>query len=360
MKVYVYPADVFGCGFYRLIWPAQVLANQGHDVVIILPGQRYGIYADTNPITRKLNNISAPADADVMVVQRPTHRNLPQMVKIFTDNGIAVVIDMDDDLSRVDAQHPAFTNMHPSNVHLTDHSWTFAEEACDRASMIVVSTDALLRRYAKHGRGVVIRNCVPESYLNIPHYDNDVLGWGGSVQSHPNDLQVMGGALSRLARDYHAPIRFVGPSFQVKHATGLTDDEFVATGSVELNTWPTRMSELGVGFAPLADTEFNRAKSWLKPLEFAALGVPCVMSPRDEYVRLHKLGVGWMAKNPNQWYGRLKRLYESESERVELSESGREAVRELTYEKQAYQWWEAWSQALVNARRMYRSPLMRR
>src|SRR5689334_24701002 len=44
------------------------------------------------------------------------------------------------------------------------------------------------------------------------------------------------------------------------------------------DAWPRALSALGIGLAPLADSTFNRAKSWLKPLEMAAVGVPCVMS----------------------------------------------------------------------------------
>src|SRR5690606_28606720 len=40
MKIYVYPADEYGCGYYRLIWPAQALQAQGHDIQIVMPKQR--------------------------------------------------------------------------------------------------------------------------------------------------------------------------------------------------------------------------------------------------------------------------------------------------------------------------------
>ena len=35
MKVHVYPADRHGCGHHRLIWPAEALMRQGHDITII-------------------------------------------------------------------------------------------------------------------------------------------------------------------------------------------------------------------------------------------------------------------------------------------------------------------------------------
>ena len=56
------------------------------------------------------------------------------------------------------------------------------------------------------------------------------------------------------------------------------------------------VAKLGIGVAPLADTKFNAAKSWLKMAEMAALGVPCVVSPRAEYMRLHEQWIGSLAE----------------------------------------------------------------
>jgi glycosyltransferase involved in cell wall biosynthesis len=119
-----------------------------------------------------------------------------------------------------------------------------------------------------------------------------------------------------------------------------------ATGPRELLTeWPEAVATLGIGIAPLTDTKFNSAKSWLKPLEYSALGVPWVASPRTEYARLHALGAGLLANKPRNWATQLRALINSAALRDDLSQRGREIAAQLTIEKNAWQYAEAWENA---------------
>jgi hypothetical protein len=109
--------------------------------------------------------------------------------------------------------------------------------------------------------------------------------------------------------------------------------------------WPSAVARLGIGIAPLADTRFNACKSWLKPLEMSALGVPWVASPRAEYERLHRRGAGALAGTPNRWYKELARLRASSALRAERAEAGRAVADELRLARHAWRWLEAWSRA---------------
>jgi glycosyltransferase involved in cell wall biosynthesis len=345
MRVYVYPADTTGCGSYRLIWPAEALRAQGHDVRVVVPKNRRGsslnggLDADGNLI-----DVFAPDDADVMVFQRPTHGPLSQAVPLLRRKGVAVVVDMDDDLTCIHPHNVAWTSMHPRpGVGRPDHSWHNASAACRDATLVTVSTPALLRTYAPHGRGVVLANCVPARYLDVPHVDSPVIGWGGSVHSHPDDLQTVGSSIARLTRDGHR-FAIVGDGVGVRAALGLDADP-EATGFVELDGWPAALAGLGVGIAPLADTRFNAGKSWLKPLEMAAAGVPWVASPRADYRRLHALGVGLLADKPRDWHRQLAKLAADERRRAELSAAGRAVAADLPIEGNAWRWAEAWAEA---------------
>ena len=121
----------------------------------------------------------------------------------------------------------------------------------------------------------MLRNRVPERYLDVPHVDNATIGWPGSVHSHPDDLRALGPAVQRLVRegvDYLG----IGPDFgavpgdgALRRMLGLDEDP-PCSGTVSMQDWPTAVARLGVGLAPLADTQFNAAKSWLKPLEMMA------------------------------------------------------------------------------------------
>ena len=96
MKIYVLPADAYGCGHYRLVWPAQILQRQGFNITIIPPNKDTGFAAKTAQDTQGntyLTSVGVPEDADVIVLQRPGHPLQPQMVQLLRANKIAVVID---------------------------------------------------------------------------------------------------------------------------------------------------------------------------------------------------------------------------------------------------------------------------
>lgn len=342
MKVYVYPADLHGCGHYRLIWAARALQAKGYDVDIAMPNER-AISAEIGP-NNEIKNVFVPEDANVIVMQRTTHRFLADAIPAMRQSGITVVIDMDDDLSRIHPRNPGWVVLHPnaSGKQNPDHNWHHAIRACDQASLVTLSTPALVARYARHGRFRVLYNAVPESYLKVEHIDGDHIGWAGSLASHPDDLKVMGSSIARLTqgRDFH----IIGDPGGVKAELGL-EREPTSPGIVQLEDWPTYVSQLGIGVAPLTDTQFNAAKSWLKPLEMAAVGVPCVMSPRVEYRRIHRKGVGLLAENQRQWYSQLKKLRDDRVLRTELAAQAREAVSDQTYELRCEEWWEAWEAA---------------
>lgn len=342
MKFYVYPADQFGCGYFRLIWPAQVLQAMGHDVVIVKPGEgnlRGQVDANGNTIA-----VSAPKDADAIIMQRITHRQLSQGIKIWRARGIAVIMDMDDDLQAINPNNPAWAALHPTQGK-AGFDWRVSADAARDCTLLTTSTPELAARYGQHGRTQVLRNCVPAFYLTNNHQDSEVVGWGGSVASHPGDLEVMGSAMNKLTES-GVHFRVVGPDWGVEKAAGVRSN-WSATGSLDMGDWPGRLAqELGVGVAPLADTRFNHAKSWLKPLEYAALGIPAVMSPTPEYSMLNKLGVGRLCRKPKEWERTCRELVRDAGLREHLSQKGREVASVLTYEQRAWQWAEAWTRAV--------------
>lgn len=358
MIVYVYPADIYGCGFYRMIGPAMALRAQGHDVRVKMPSDREGIGGEFDSRTGRLVSVQIPPDADVIVMQRVSLQNLVEAVPLIQARGVAVVIDMDDDLTKIDPSNPAFAALHPKTGRDRRHTWSNAEIATRQATAVTVSTPALLPVYAPHGRGVVLSNRIPAPYLGIDHHDSATFGWAGSTHSHPFDLQQVGPAVARLVRagyQYHG----IGPAIGLRQALGLeTDPE--CTGDVALEDWPLRVAELGIGIAPLADTGFNRAKSGLKVLEMMACGVPWVASPRVEYKALHdRHKVGLLADNPKDWYKLIKRLADNEQLRLDMSAAGRAAAATETIEGNAWRWLEVWQDAMNTARTGARNPFAR-
>lgn len=350
--MYVYPSDLGGCGYYRLIWPAKILQRMGHDIRIVHPREQNKITGGLDAAGR-LVQVSRPRDADVMVFQRVTSKLIVDGIKIMRQSGCAVVLDVDDDMSAIDQRNPAWSALHPKSTGKTaEYDWNSAMKACGQATLVTVSSDALLSRYASAGRGVVLRNCVPEIFTQIPHVEEpETIGWGGSMHSHPDDPQRVGSSMGRLYREGFK-FKVIGPPRGTRTAFQL-DEEPISPGPVKIEEWPFELTKLAVGIAPLNDTRFNEAKSWLKMLEYAAVGVPCIGSPSAEYRKIHAQGVGLLATTPKDWYRHAKMLLTNDVARGEMSAAGRAAVVKLTIEANAWRWLEAWT----NAYELERGPL---
>lgn len=346
MNVAIYPADLFGCGHYRLIHPARVLIAAGHKVTIH-PPQRQGLVGARDPVTGEPVVKGIPPETDVVVLQRVTHAHLSASIPQFRRQGVAVVIDMDDDLASIHPSNPAHLGLHPRNNG--GFSWRAAQDACTAATLVTVSTSALASRYvSRTGGAVVLDNYVPASYLDVPHADRHMdIGYAGSLHSHPDDVPQVGFAVERLVSE-GVRFRVVGGAAEgFASALGLSAEPDTS-GPLDITDWPRGMSSLGVGIAPLADTRFNEAKSRLKVLEMSALGVPWVASPRAEYARFHReTGLGFLARRPRDWFRHLGALARDTEFRTEHGSAGRTVVADLalTYEANAWRWLEAWDLA---------------
>jgi hypothetical protein len=351
VRVYVYPADNWACGMFRLGWAAQLLHHAGHDVRLVPYQQgapRFRIFHDHHGIAR---DALYPRDGDVFVFQRVCERPVVELLGLLRAAGKATVVDIDDYLSAIHPTNPAWLALHPRNAENHDGSgrdvsFRYLHDAARIASLVTVTTPALIPRYAPHGRVAVLPNFLPDHYYGLDH-DPDLatLGWPASYFSHPDDPAVTRGAIGRLVADGYRFV-LVGDPEGAGRAFSLPTDP-PTVGPADLLQYPGVIArEIGVGIAPLASTAFGIAKSWLKPLELSALGVPWVGSATPEYRRLHQLGAGVLVRDKGKdWYRACKRLLTDPVARRDLSQAGREAAETLRLRQHLGLWLDAWTLA---------------
>lgn len=256
------PADLGGCGHYRLIMASEHLRSLGHDVIVQFPGgtdSGFQIAFDEN---QNIINFKLPEDdVDVLVMQRASHQWHRQAIPLIRKSGISVVIDMDDDLSSIHPKNGAFWRYREHSR--TPFSAKNAELICKEASLVTVSTKNLLARYAKHGRGHVIDNYVPERYLYVNPAEErpePTFGWAGTLQSHPADVAVVGRAVRDLVDAGHQ-FRVVGPPDPDLRTQFRLAQDPQTTGIVSMFDWPTAIADtLDIGLAPLEPGTFNTSK----------------------------------------------------------------------------------------------------
>ena len=340
MRVAAFPSDDSGCGWYRIRFAAQHLASLGHDIVIDPPLGYYRDPSGDEPTRLYL-------DADVAVVQRISTEVGAAFVQALKDHGHRVIIDVDDDLDALHRGHPYLAEVDGSQP---GRHRRYLHDACQAADVVTVTTPALADRYG-YGRAVVLPNLIPARYLTHRRVRSKrtaeplLVGWTGRPISHIGDAGVMGGQVGPV-------VAAAGGRFA---AWGESADRTFLEANVppqarrrmpyrELRKgYPQQVAKLDVGLVPLVDSDFNRAKSWLKGIEYAALGVPFVASPTPEYRRLAELGAGELAETPQQWADAVGALCASERRRADLAAAGRDVAATLTYEAHSHLWWDAWT-----------------
>jgi hypothetical protein len=339
MKVRVHPGDQRAVGHVRMIWPARAAEHAGIEVDIT---QGVQIFRDSR--TKRLIGPQR-SDVDVIVLQRPSHPDLVALIPQYQNAGIAVVVDVDDDIAALP----------PSNRAYGSENQRLILRACALADLVTVTAPPLARRYAPHGRAIVLPNCVPAAVLDMPQGgDGRTVGWGGWTGTHPGDLAATHGGVAEAIERAGARFHVIGPDDLVQEQLGLKEPPS-STGpltDVPAMHFELALGDLDVGIVPLANTTFNESKSTLKGLQYAARGVPFVASPLPEYMRLAAQGAGILAANRSRnWRAHLVELLGDTQLRQELSERGRRLVEhQYTYERMGWRWAEAWETALEHRR----------
>lgn len=345
--VVLYPADETGCGSYRMIWPGRAAAAAGHDVRIYPPGHEQRLQATIVTDEQGYNQVHSviPPAADVVVFQRPLSRLYVEAMAELKKLGLKIVVELDDDFQSTSPRNHAHRLVNPATSPASN--WLHLERAVAIADLLIASTPSIAARYSSTTTTIVMPNVVPACYLDIEQQPPLVPGWAGVIGTHPDDLQVVGGSVAAaMARAESDHFGVVGPGDGVARALGLPDAKVHRTGWVDPADYAaTVAATMAVGIAPLDDTAFNRAKSWLKPLEMAAVGVPCVMSPLPEYEALARFGIGTIASKPAAWRGAVAGLLMDDARRQDAAAAGRQAVIDhgLTIEARIDEWWGAWT-----------------
>lgn len=340
--VLMFPADGLGCGMYRMIWPGKAAAHKGR-LVTVQPKRPRIVVTQSKP--PKVVGIET-GNADVVVFQRPANYQISELIPILQAKGIAVVIDMDDDLTCIHPRNPAYKSYHPKHNPSKNHEW--ASRACDLADWVTVTTPALAERYGSHGRVSVVPNHIPQSYLSLKRGEPNGrpnVGWAGWVSTHPDDLYVTHGMINEVLINTGARFMSIGDKAMYQALRVRPKPDYIHRNFVGILEYPRELIKLDVGLVPLVDSPFNRAKSWLKALEYAALGVVPVVSPTPDNMRLVEMGAALVANNPKEWKTVVEDIVLDHEKRLEMSQHCRKVAAGLTIEDNTHLWWDAWCSA---------------
>ena len=346
MRVVLARSGSKGSSYYRIDEPARAVAEAGLGVDVVV---RHGLATvmHRGPSDDEPQVVDVDAEgADVVVLQLPKTTAMLQMIGLLQAQGVAVVVEMDDLLTGVPFGHMAYGGLVRSG------RGDLALQAAKEADLVTVTTPALLKEYARHGRGAVVPNAIPRRIAELPPaYEREpetvTIGWAGNVTGHPYDLQELGSGLQQ-ALDRTQPnsrMLVLGQKWDMKQRLGLTNEPDEVPWLQDVDTYLARMGELfDIGIAPLRLDKFNDCKSWLKPLEYSARGVYSVRAKSPEYERL---ALGLPARAPKDWAKWISVGVQDADRRREVAAAAREKVlaHHLT-EHTVEGWIAAWQAAL--------------
>jgi glycosyltransferase involved in cell wall biosynthesis len=268
----------------------------------------------------------APMDeADVVAFQRcfPMRETWP-LVERALSSGKPVVYDVDDHFEAMPPEHPMAGRM--------AHILPYCRELARRARAVSVSTPELAKVFSHvPGRTAVVRNLIDETLFTAPRRaaapDRPVRILYAGSPTHTADLDLITPALIRIMERFGdaAELRFFGcaprePALAARATCLPFSDDYTA--------YARALAELApdIGLAPLCDTPFNRAKSNIKALEYAASGVAGVYADLPPYRDPRGGGspFGLLAgPDPGQWEQAIAALVEDAALRRRIAATAR-------------------------------------
>ena len=265
--------------------------------------------------------------------------------------GIACVADVDDLIfdPHLAAESPAVCNGFTSRK-VVETQFRESARLIEQFDAITVSTTALLehcKRCFPQVASAVVRNGLSDYWLQ--HADrtpgNGVSSTSAAylpgTRSHDQDFATICEPLSRWLKDASdRSLQIIGrleydahrlPASQVEHFPWM-----------DYYALPSAINRQRVTLAPLTHSQFNDAKSHIKFIESAALGVPLIARPIDDLTQHQCRGL-LFADCQSQWYDALAHISEPhflDDARSRLMDYARQSCTASNYTKPLIEAWE--------------------
>jgi glycosyltransferase involved in cell wall biosynthesis len=279
-------------------------------------------------------------DCDIIVLQRLMFDKLVDKLDDRKKFGQVLLNDVDDWYWGLHKENHAYKLTHPD--YNKEENIDLYRQIIEKCDGVVVSTPFLKERFEQDfdcERVHMVENCVTMSDFRVRYHRprKPKVGWVGSTSHRSGDLELLKGVLDAGPWKVHHSGHVQG-AVPFSNKVGLPPN-MVTTSPMHHPLNYARLSfEFDIGLAPIVDIPFNRAKSWIKAIEYTAAGIPVVMSDVAEYRRLHEeYGIGRLASSPDDWIRHLSELRDYPV-RVKEAKENREKLRPLDVRTMASNW----------------------
>lgn len=332
--------DMDGCSLWRVLQPITEL-------------QRRGYPADwDNRDNDKLASIVHRYNAILLPrLHWPRHER-PRAERWFEalhNAGLAVIYEVDDDLLSNDfAQR--LIDVHGKTQEQADDITSGIRHTLNMVDGITVSSERLKRlvqRYADKPIQVVPNAIDLEWFRSVQakaerRVKGLTIGWAGGARPD-DDVEQMAIAWGRIAA-HHPDVSFVviGHQPQVIY-DNVPHERLTAVEWHPIETYPMPLVNIDIGCCPLADNGFNRSKTWIKALEYAASGAAVVASPTVYSDILDDGYDALICHTAGQWEAALTELVTSANTRKRMAQRLlNKTERRYSLAANALNWPAAW------------------
>lgn len=323
-SVIALPADIEGCGHYRVIQPLRALREAG-----MVEGVLFNGYLEISELARQ--------DPDVVILQRQVGEpRLEAMRRMKALSRAFKVYELDDYLPNLPLKNAHREHM-PKDILKT------VRRGLGMVDRFVVSTPALAEAFAGlHSDIRVAENRLPAHWWNVlPERSLERgrrprIGWAGGA-SHTGDLELIADVVRELADE-------VDWVFMGMYPFALRQHIHHFQPGVPIDHYPAALAalDLDLALAPVEQNLFNECKSNLRLLEYGACGYPVIAS--DVRCYQGNLPVTLVKNRYRDWIGAIREHLADPAAAAAKGAALREVVRRdwMLTGRNLDQWREAW------------------
>jgi glycosyltransferase involved in cell wall biosynthesis len=249
----------------------------------------------------------------IIVLKVIMHKMVLEHMESAKQYGQKIVVDIDDLFDEIHATNMAHDSTDPKKNR--DNNRVIYQQIIETADAIICSTPFISDYYkAKFPKKPIfmVRNSIDTdrwTRLNAVKR-KPIIGWLGATPWRSLDLEQLSGFFneyleSRDVKFHHSGYLNWAPLAHNKLGIINPKERVTVSPMVPLMDLPNTYANFDIGIVPLNDIPFNRAKSFIKGLEYAAAGTPFVASALPEYEYLASYGVGKIASTKNEWFDAL-------------------------------------------------------
>lgn len=348
--------SVDGCTVWRILQPFTELQHQGY--------QGMGWDYMDNPLVARLVHLY---DAIIL----PRRHWLPEdwdkgvkWTQAMHNADIAVIYEVDDDMFSDDFVNRLVVThgKDPKAAELVRQSVMKTLKLADGVTVSSQRLATIVRRYTDK-----LVKVVP-NYIDLPWFTavqkeakrtvhGLTIGWAGGARPD-SDVEQMAIAWGRLAAVF-PDVTFVIQGHQAQMIYDHVPNERIAAIDwMPIDQYPAGMVNIDIGCCPLGDTHFNRAKTFIKAMEYAAGGAAVVASP-TVYNQIIEPGYdGYICQTADEWEMALAALVSSANHRKRIAQRLLKKVEtQHSLAGNVWRWPVAWAEIIEDFQRK-RTPVL--